>query len=77
MGFYPYTYAVFGAMADKDIAGVLAHVHVHKAALPGLAGDHMVETDHIAAIDRVHKPGQHLLDVLLDFRFHGFVHQAL
>ncbi|KAI3589904.1 Dihydrofolate synthase, Folylpolyglutamate synthase [Cupriavidus sp. U2] len=26
MGFFRYTYAVFGAMADKDIAGVLRHV---------------------------------------------------
>ena len=26
MGFFPYTYAVFGAMRDKDIAGVLAHL---------------------------------------------------
>jgi dihydrofolate synthase/folylpolyglutamate synthase len=26
MGFHPYTYAVFGAMADKDIAGILAHL---------------------------------------------------
>ena len=26
MGFHPYTFAVFGAMADKDIAGVLAQV---------------------------------------------------
>ena len=26
MGFFPYTYAVFGAMGDKDIAGVLEHV---------------------------------------------------
>lgn len=26
MGFYPYTYAVFGAMADKDIAGILQHL---------------------------------------------------
>jgi dihydrofolate synthase/folylpolyglutamate synthase len=26
MGFHPYTYAVFGAMADKDIAGVLTHL---------------------------------------------------
>ncbi len=26
MGFYPYTYAVFGAMADKDIAGILAQL---------------------------------------------------
>ncbi|WP_323119790.1 bifunctional tetrahydrofolate synthase/dihydrofolate synthase [Burkholderia alba] len=26
MGFFPYTYAVFGAMRDKDIAGVLKHL---------------------------------------------------
>ncbi|QCP54603.1 bifunctional tetrahydrofolate synthase/dihydrofolate synthase [Trinickia violacea] len=26
MGYFPYTYAVFGAMHDKDIAGVLAHL---------------------------------------------------
>jgi len=26
MGFFRYTYAVFGAMHDKDIAGVLQHV---------------------------------------------------
>ncbi len=26
MGFYPYTHAVFGAMADKDIAGILAQL---------------------------------------------------
>jgi len=26
MGFHPYTYAVFGAMRDKDIAGVIAHL---------------------------------------------------
>ncbi len=26
MGYFPYTYAVFGAMRDKDIAGVIAHL---------------------------------------------------
>ncbi len=26
MGFHPYTYAVFGAMQDKDIAGVIEHL---------------------------------------------------
>jgi len=26
MGFHPYTYAVFGAMQDKDIEGVIAHL---------------------------------------------------
>ncbi|TAM00907.1 MAG: bifunctional tetrahydrofolate synthase/dihydrofolate synthase [Paraburkholderia sp.] len=26
MGYFPYTYAVFGAMRDKDIAGVLRHL---------------------------------------------------
>jgi dihydrofolate synthase/folylpolyglutamate synthase len=39
MGFYPRTYAVFGAMQDKDLAGALAHVAPlvdswHLAALP-------------------------------------------
>jgi dihydrofolate synthase/folylpolyglutamate synthase len=26
MGYFPYTYAVFGAMRDKDIAGVIEHL---------------------------------------------------
>ncbi len=26
MGYFPYTYAVFGSMGDKDIAGVIAHL---------------------------------------------------
>lgn len=39
MGFHPYTYAVFGAMQDKDIAGVVAPMAAHVdhwclAALP-------------------------------------------
>jgi dihydrofolate synthase/folylpolyglutamate synthase len=29
MGFFPYTYAIFGAMADKDIAGIIAHLKDH------------------------------------------------
>lgn len=29
MGFHPYTYAVFGAMQDKDIDGVIAHLKEH------------------------------------------------
>jgi dihydrofolate synthase/folylpolyglutamate synthase len=29
MGFHPYTYAVFGAMADKDIDGILAQMKDH------------------------------------------------
>lgn len=40
MGFYRYTYAVFGAMHDKDIAGILSHLkstidHWCVTALPG------------------------------------------
>jgi len=26
MGFFPYTHAVFGAMADKDVSGILSHL---------------------------------------------------
>ena len=29
MGFHPYTYAVFGAMADKDIDGIIAQMKPH------------------------------------------------
>jgi dihydrofolate synthase/folylpolyglutamate synthase len=29
MGFHPYTYAVFGAMADKDIDGIITHMKTH------------------------------------------------
>jgi dihydrofolate synthase/folylpolyglutamate synthase len=29
MGFHPYTYAVFGAMADKDIDGILTQMKEH------------------------------------------------
>ena len=39
MGFYPYTFAVFGAMADKDVAGIFSHLkdkidHWHLCELP-------------------------------------------
>jgi dihydrofolate synthase / folylpolyglutamate synthase len=39
MGYFPYTYAVFGAMGDKDIAGVVSHLkseidHWNVTALP-------------------------------------------
>jgi dihydrofolate synthase/folylpolyglutamate synthase len=39
MGYFPYTYAVFGAMGDKDIAGVVKHLtgeidHWNVTALP-------------------------------------------
>jgi dihydrofolate synthase/folylpolyglutamate synthase len=29
MGFHPYTYAVFGAMSDKDIDGIISHMKPH------------------------------------------------
>ncbi|WP_322071607.1 bifunctional tetrahydrofolate synthase/dihydrofolate synthase [Paraburkholderia bannensis] len=40
MGYFPYTYAVFGAMRDKDIAGVIGHLkgeidHWCVTGLPG------------------------------------------
>ena len=43
MGFHPYTHAVFGMLADKDIAGVVARLgsridHWHCAGLPGPRG---------------------------------------
>lgn len=43
MGFHPYTYAVFGMLSDKDIAGVVAKMgsridHWYCAGLPGPRG---------------------------------------
>jgi dihydrofolate synthase / folylpolyglutamate synthase len=43
MGYFPYTYAVFGAMRDKDIEGVLTHLkgeidHWNVTALPTARG---------------------------------------
>lgn len=43
MGYFPYTYAVFGAMRDKDIEGVLTHLkgeidHWNVTALPTSRG---------------------------------------
>ena len=41
MGYYPYTYAIFGMMGDKDIEGVIGHLakridRWHCVTLPGL-----------------------------------------
>jgi dihydrofolate synthase/folylpolyglutamate synthase len=43
MGFYPYTYAVFGMLQDKDVASVVARLHARIdgwfcAGLPGARG---------------------------------------
>ncbi|MCK9509790.1 MAG: bifunctional tetrahydrofolate synthase/dihydrofolate synthase [Pigmentiphaga sp.] len=51
MGFFPYTYAVFGMLADKDVAGVLQSIkgridHWYCAGLPGprgLSGEQLAE----------------------------------
>ena len=51
MGFHPYTYAVFGMLSDKDIAGVVAKMgsridHWYCAGLPGprgVAGEALAE----------------------------------
>ena len=54
MGFYPRTHAVFGAMRDKDIAGVLAHIAPlvdswHLTALPTARA---ASVDELAALVR-------------------------
>jgi dihydrofolate synthase/folylpolyglutamate synthase len=51
MGYFPYTYAVFGAMRDKDIAGVVARLkgeidHWYLSALPT---PRAASTDELAA----------------------------
>ena len=51
MGFHPYTYAVFGAMHDKDIDGVLAAMseHVDHWCLAGLPSPRAATASELAA----------------------------
>jgi dihydrofolate synthase/folylpolyglutamate synthase len=51
MGFHPYTYAVFGAMADKDIDGIIAHMkpHVDHWCVTDLPLARAASAAHIAA----------------------------
>ena len=56
MGFFPHTHAVFGAMADKDLAGILArvaplvdHWHFTDLPLPRAASATGLETAFLAA----------------------------
>ncbi|WP_373365845.1 glutamate ligase domain-containing protein, partial [Burkholderia pseudomallei] len=50
MGYYPYTHAVFGAMADKDLAGIVErlkgaidHWHLTDLPLPRAAAADVLE----------------------------------
>jgi dihydrofolate synthase/folylpolyglutamate synthase len=60
MGFFPYTHAVFGALQDKDIGGVLGHLrdkidHWHLCTLGGPRGA-SAETLHAELIAQGFKP---------------------
>lgn len=58
MGFHPYTYAVFGMLSDKDVAGVIARLgkridHWYCAGLPGprgLTGEALAEQVRAAGV---------------------------
>jgi dihydrofolate synthase/folylpolyglutamate synthase len=52
MGYHPYTYAVFGVMQDKDIAGVVAPMaaHVDHWCLAALPSPRSASLDELAAI---------------------------
>ncbi|MDB5960644.1 MAG: bifunctional tetrahydrofolate synthase/dihydrofolate synthase [Massilia sp.] len=52
MGFHPYTYAVFGVMQDKDIAGVVAPMaqHIDHWCLAALPSPRSANPDDLAGI---------------------------
>ena len=52
MGFHPFTYAVFGVMQDKDIAGVVAPMaaHVDHWCLADLPSPRSASTEQVAGI---------------------------
>ncbi len=52
MGFHPFTFAVFGVMQDKDIAGVIAPMapHVDHWCIAALPSPRSAHTDELAAI---------------------------
>ncbi len=50
MGFFPFTYAIFGAMSDKDVLGVISHLKdkIDHWYLTGLPLDRAADTGHLA-----------------------------
>jgi dihydrofolate synthase/folylpolyglutamate synthase len=64
MGFHPYTYAVFGMLADKDIDAVVAHMapRIDHWFCAGLPGARALPAERLAdivkkSIERTQKPG--------------------
>ena len=50
MGFFPFTYAIFGAMSDKDVLGVISHLKdkIDHWYLTGLPLDRAADTRYLA-----------------------------
>jgi dihydrofolate synthase/folylpolyglutamate synthase len=50
MGFFPFTYAIFGAMSDKDVLGVISHLKdkIDHWYLTGLPLDRAADTQYLA-----------------------------
>ena len=50
MGFFPFTYAIFGAMSDKDVLGVISHLKdkIDHWYLTGLPLDRAADTEYLA-----------------------------
>ncbi|GAB2881909.1 bifunctional tetrahydrofolate synthase/dihydrofolate synthase [Paraburkholderia jirisanensis] len=57
MGYFPYTYAVFGSMRDKDIAGVIGHLkgEIDHWCVTGLPTPRGASTQQLA--DALHEAG--------------------
>jgi dihydrofolate synthase/folylpolyglutamate synthase len=73
MGFHPYTFAVFGVMADKDIAGVIAPLaaQVDHWCIADLPSPRSAATSEVAAcIEKLRpqdaKPGEHSVTAFPD-----------
>ena len=73
MGFHPFTYAVFGVMQDKDIAGVVAPMaaHVDHWCLAALPSPRSASTDELVGIiDELSpedgKPGERSIKTFAD-----------
>ena len=58
MGFHPYTFAVFGAMRDKDLAGIVAPMagRVDRWFVCGLPLERAATPDELARLVRAHTP---------------------
>lgn len=79
MGFHPYTYAVFGMMADKDIEGVIAHLakRVDRWYLTSLPGARAATAGELAqTVERVCRENRSSDDDPVEIHTHDSANEA-